>query len=859
MEKATSSIMYTSTNKNTKLEYIISSNAVKENIIVSKCPSNETEYAFKISVKHSVNTINYGNGDTISYSYSNGNITSTSLSGTIAYSYSYDPSGKLSSVTDSNSGYITTFNDNGYEIRSVDNVLVYSYNVNEDENDVESIFGRAVTRSSSTSTYDNLTSVTTQAQTLSTPSGDFSFTNSKDYFERTTKKSVSYPKDATTDVVISTYITYKQLSNGNTTMLPESFDSVPQWVSEGNVLLDCAGASLNYEYDDRANITGIYSNMDENNNPIYLYLYTYDEAGQVVREDSRPKNCSYVYVYDIGGNLVSRKTYAFSTGTLGTVTDTINYSYGNALWKDQLTAYAGNTISYDNIGNPLSYYGKSISSNNVSGTLEWEGRRLISFTDTDGTKYVYKYNNDGLRTKKTTYDMSGNITQTVEYIWRDNKLLSTKSLSSSSSEPLIINYLYDEMGEVIGFEGNAVAPVLYLKNAQGDVISLLNAGTGTSYVNYNYDAWGNATMSTTATDLGGIIAAIFLAAMNGITYRGYYCDNDTGLYYLQSRYYSSSWGRFLNADSSCNTDSHVLASNMYAYCKNNPVNAIDPRGSISKFPILTFIWNYVGLGSWDERYDDPDSLTSKGFLGFVNAGNSVAEMLFRPWATVIKGWQSNLGYTDLYDLAAPLMGCFIYSIKSQFSYGGDDWRIELWMGRYGVALGAEIGIYKNYVTQIPLIKIPISISGWYECSTDDRFSMFYVLFKLRKTGGLTCVADPIVVRASKSHWWLCGFQLNLLDLEVELNGQWFKPTNLMMISFISFKDKEMAKLFKAELDSFKVSIFSIGQTPKPLTWSPLIFGKQNVWVYWCTERIADVGVPVPSIGGLLYRTLITFH
>jgi len=69
----------------------------------------------------------------------------------------------------------------------------------------------------------------------------------------------------------------------------------------------------------------------------------------------------------------------------------------------------------------------------------------------------------------------------------------------------------------------------------------------------------------------------------------------------------------------------------------------------------------------------------------------------------------------------------------------------------------------------------------------------------------------------------------------------------------------MAKLFKAELDSFKVSIFSIGQTPKPLTWSPLIFGKQNVWVYWCTERIADVGVPVPSIGGLLYRTLITFH
>ena len=52
----------------------------------------------------------------------------------------------------------------------------------------------------------------------------------------------------------------------------------------------------------------------------------------------------------------------------------------------------------------------------------------------------------------------------------------------------------------------------------------------------------------------------------------------TGLYYLQSRYYNSEWGRFLNADAFVSTGQGLLGNNMFAYCGNNPVLRVDSSG-----------------------------------------------------------------------------------------------------------------------------------------------------------------------------------------------------------------------------------------------------------------------------------------
>ena len=65
---------------------------------------------------------------------------------------------------------------------------------------------------------------------------------------------------------------------------------------------------------------------------------------------------------------------------------------------------------------------------------------------------------------------------------------------------------------------------------------------------------------------------------NPFRYRGYVYDNETQLYYLRSRYYDPSLGRFISSDSLMSTGQGVLGLNMYAYCLNNPVNMSDSSG-----------------------------------------------------------------------------------------------------------------------------------------------------------------------------------------------------------------------------------------------------------------------------------------
>lgn len=83
------------------------------------------------------------------------------------------------------------------------------------------------------------------------------------------------------------------------------------------------------------------------------------------------------------------------------------------------------------------------------------------------------------------------------------------------------------------------------KNLQGDIIAVYNSN-GEKIGSYTYDAWGNCTVSVVSgnTTLENNIVRTY----NPFRYRGYYYDTETGLYYLQSRYYNPEWGRFLNSE-----------------------------------------------------------------------------------------------------------------------------------------------------------------------------------------------------------------------------------------------------------------------------------------------------------------------
>ena len=104
---------------------------------------------------------------------------------------------------------------------------------------------------------------------------------------------------------------------------------------------------------------------------------------------------------------------------------------------------------------------------------------------------------------------------------------------------------------------------------------------------YNYDAWGNHRIGNARNELiydsaTGVIAAGYeshIAILNPIRYRGYYYDNETGLYYLQSRYYDATLCRFLNRDNVNYLEPESIHGlNLYAYCNNNPVMFADPSG-----------------------------------------------------------------------------------------------------------------------------------------------------------------------------------------------------------------------------------------------------------------------------------------
>ena len=68
----------------------------------------------------------------------------------------------------------------------------------------------------------------------------------------------------------------------------------------------------------------------------------------------------------------------------------------------------------------------------------------------------------------------------------------------------------------------------YLHNLQGDIVGIVD-NAGALVVEYKYDAWGRK-LSVTGS-LSGT-----LGRRNPFRYRGYVWDEETGLYYLDSRY-----------------------------------------------------------------------------------------------------------------------------------------------------------------------------------------------------------------------------------------------------------------------------------------------------------------------------------
>ena len=351
-----------------------------------------------------------------------------------------------------------------------------------------------------------------------------------------------------------------------------------------------------YEYDGVGNISKVYSGLGEDKS--LILSYEYDEANQLVRENNKNLQKTFIYTYDAGGNISSKAEYEYTTDAQisSSAINTINYSY-DTIWKDKLISYNNKAITYDELGNPLTYGDKNSISEEYR-EYEWQGKQLVSCTilnknnnpDVD-VKYVYTYNGEGLRSSRTSYDCDNAGTVDVEsairteYLWEDGKLIylwgSPEFSANEYSDALSIKYLYDENDEPYGMITNGSNVFYFVKNLQGDIERIVTSDCKTRMITYSYDVWGNMTYELNSRDIQTMLGSMLMLANNVVTYRGYTYDFETGLYYLKSRYYSPEWGRFLNADSYCDTETSIIGTNMFAYCDNNPVNYVDPEGFAS--------------------------------------------------------------------------------------------------------------------------------------------------------------------------------------------------------------------------------------------------------------------------------------
>ena len=298
------------------------------------------------------------------------------------------------------------------------------------------------------------------------------------------------------------------------------------------------GCNCGYGYDDNGNIASATLNGKWTG-------YTYDALGQLIQvndhSDTRSgeNGTTWKYTYDLGGNILKKERFAYADTT--SPLETVTYEYGDANWRDKLTAVNGNAIAYDAIGNPL---------NDGTWTYTWQNGRQLQKMQKAGVTAEFVYNADGLRVQKT---VNGVVTKYT---------LHGKNIVHMTSGADELHFFYDAQNRpaVVVYNGTAYA---YVKSLQGDIVAILDEN-GNTAVSYGYDAWGAPLWCT------GELAET-LGKVQPFRYRGYVFDEETGLYYLRSRYYNSELGRFLNADT-------IYYCNLFCYCKNSPTRRFDANG-----------------------------------------------------------------------------------------------------------------------------------------------------------------------------------------------------------------------------------------------------------------------------------------
>ena len=229
----------------------------------------------------------------------------------------------------------------------------------------------------------------------------------------------------------------------------------------------------------------------------------------------------------------------------------------------------------------------------------------------------------------------------------------------------------------------------YRKDAQGNICALLDSN-GSVVVRYVYDAWGNhAVLDANGADITDVN---HIGVLNPFRYRGYFYDVETGLYYLQTRYYDPEIGRFITIDGISYLDPETINGlNLYAYCGNNPVMYTDPNGTTKWWEWLLGGLVVVGL------------LVAAAALTIFTGGTAIAALT--PFAA--------FGVNLLTSVVTGMAVAATISYSSQLEQGVLNWQqfgSDIGVGAIsgivsygiGVALNTIGGTVGQYLSQITI-------------------------------------------------------------------------------------------------------------------------------------------------------------
>jgi len=225
---------------------------------------------------------------------------------------------------------------------------------------------------------------------------------------------------------------------------------------------------------------------------------------------------------------------------------------------------------------------------------------------------------------------------------------------------------------------------------------------------------------------------------------------ESGLYYLQSRYYDSVVGRFLNADVYASTGDGIVGNNMFAYCLNNPVNYLDSFGehpiALGAVPVGFLIVGGIMVLAFVLR--EPHTQQALSYAGEV-IGNGIGEIgngIASAWEGVqstVSSWTSSVSIEKSISKSMAKTETRIHRGKNRHEY---------WIAVY-IDFGSRVGISSGtYIPTAPIhfsLAIPFVKSGG-NVFADSKRNAYKLA--LAVGNGNAPISDPRHKAASEGYW-----------------------------------------------------------------------------------------------------------